>query len=244
MRLSAVVARDADRDHRRRLHPMREDRFLTLVVRTLADQVFEIVRDRIVTGALPDNMPVRQNALANDLGVSKIPLREALARLEHEGLLSSHANRGYAVRARSAEEADEIYALRLAIEPAAGGAGALAANAAQRAAATAAFRAVEEAANSDVTAVAISNRHFHTALVQPAGRLLTTQLVERLTILAERYIVSHLAPAGYDARAYLKHRLLIDAWMARDVAAFERLMYRHLDGTWQDLRTQIGAGRA
>jgi len=32
--------------------------------------------------------------------------------------------------------------------------------------------------------------------------------------------------------------------MARDVAAFERLMYRHLDGTWQDLRTQIGAGRA
>lgn len=215
---------------------------MTIVARTLADQVFEIVRERIVTGVLPDDTPVRQDALAHDLGVSKIPLREALARLEQEGLLRSQANRGYVVRALSAEEADEIYALRLAIEPAAGGLGALAADETQRAEALAAFHALDEAANTDLPAVAVCNRHFHTALVRPAGRPLTTQLVERLSILAERYVITHLEPAGRDARAHLEHRLLIDAWMARDAVELERLMRLHLDGTLQDLRAQIGTG--
>ena len=216
---------------------------MTIVARTLADQVYEIVRERIVTGALPDDAPVRQDALAQDLGVSKIPLREALARLEQEGLLRSQANRGYAVRAMSAEEADEIYALRLAIEPAAGGHGALAADEAEREVALAAFRALDEAANTDLAAVAVCNRQFHTALVRPGGRPLTTQLVERLAVLAERYVVAHLQPAGRDARAHLEHRHLIDAWMARDAVALEQLLYRHIDGTLQDLRAQFTAGR-
>jgi len=216
---------------------------VTIVARTLADQVYEIVRERIVTGALPDDAPVRQDALAQDLGVSKIPLREALARLEQEGLLRSQANRGYAVRAMSAEEADEIYALRLAIEPAAGGHGALAADEAEREVALAAFRALDEAANTDLAAVAVCNRQFHTALVRPGGRPLTTQLVERLAVLAERYVVAHLQPAGRDARAHLEHRHLIDAWMARDAVALEQLLYRHIDGTLQDLRAQFTAGR-
>jgi DNA-binding GntR family transcriptional regulator len=216
---------------------------VTIIARTLADQVYEIVRERIVTGALPDDAPVRQDALAQDLGVSKIPLREALARLEQEGLLRSQANRGYAVRAMSAEEADEIYALRLAIEPAAGGQGALAADESEQAVALAAFRALDEAANGDLAAVAVCNRHFHTALVRPAGRPLTTQLVERLAILAERYVVAHLEPAGRDARAHLEHRHLIDAWMARDAVALEKLLYHHIEGTLQDLRAQFTATR-
>lgn len=216
---------------------------MTIVARTLADQVFEIVRERIVTGVLPDNAPVRQDALAHDLGVSKIPLREALARLEQEGLLRSHANRGYAVRALSAAEADEIYALRLAIEPVAGGRGALAANEDDRAEAMAAFQALDEATVADLPAVAVLNRHFHTALVRPAGRPLTTQLVERLSVLAERYVAAHLKPVGRDGRAHREHRLLIDAWMARDAAELERLMYQHLDGTLQDLRAQFGTGQ-
>ncbi|GGB26768.1 GntR family transcriptional regulator [Sphingomonas metalli] len=212
-----------------------------IVVRTLSDQVFEIVRERIVTGRLRDDAPIRQDALATELGVSKIPLREALARLEQEGLLVSQANRGYTVRAMSAEQADEIYALRLSIEPAAAARGAEAADDPARADALAAFHALDEAANSDLAQVAVRNRNFHTALVRPAGRLLTTQLVERLAILAERYVVAHLEPAGRDARAHLEHRHLIDAWMARDGAALETLMHRHIEGTLLDLRAQFAA---
>ena len=90
---------------------------MSLIVRTLSEQIFTVVRERIVTGKLPADQPIRQDALAGELGVSKIPLREALARLEQEGLLISHANRGFFVRPMSAQDAEEIFALRLAIEP-------------------------------------------------------------------------------------------------------------------------------
>ena len=54
---------------------------MSLVVQTLSEQIFTLVRDRIISGRLPSDTPIRQDALAAELGVSKIPLREALARL-------------------------------------------------------------------------------------------------------------------------------------------------------------------
>ncbi len=213
----------------------------TVVARTLSDQVFSIVRERIVTGNLPQDAPIRQDALALELGVSKIPLREALGRLEQEGLLVSQANRGYSVRAMSADQADEIYALRLAIEPAAAVRGALAATEGERAVALAAFHALDEAANTNLALVAVRNRDFHVALVRPGGGVLTTQLVERLAFLAERYVVAHLEPAGRDARAHLEHRHLIDAWLARDQAGLHTLLHRHIEATLHDLRAQFAA---
>ena len=212
---------------------------MSLVVRTLSERVFEVVREQIVTGTLPEDAPIRQDALANDLGVSKIPLREALARLEQEGLLTSHANRGYMVRPMSTDEVDEIYALRLLIEPAAAAYAASVADETQRGLAVAAFEKLDSAATHDLAAVAICNRDFHTALVRPGGRLLTTQMVERLAILAERYVVAHLKPAGRDARAHLEHRGLLDAWLARDEVLLGDLLAAHIQGTLDDLRQQF-----
>lgn len=214
---------------------------MSIVVRTLSEQVFEIVRDRIVTGRLDGTTPIRQDALASELGVSKIPLREALARLEQEGLLTNHANRGYFVRPMAAAEAEEIYALRLAIEPVAAGHAARQADAAARTALQAAFERLDEAAGGDRGRVAVSNRLFHVALVRPGGRLLTTQLVERLSILSERYVVRHLEPAGRETRAHREHHDLLDAFLARDGDAVRRLLDGHIQATLDDLRDQFRA---
>ncbi|MEG3086441.1 GntR family transcriptional regulator [Sphingomonas sp. PB4P5] len=212
---------------------------MSLVVRTLSERVFEIVREQIVTGALPDLLPIRQDALANDLGVSKIPLREALARLEQEGLLTSQPNRGYFVQPMSAAQADEIFELRLALEPRSAAFASTLANDADRAAAYEAFELLDSAANNNLAEVAIRNRAFHTALVRPGDKLLTTQLVERLAVLAERYVVAQLKPAGRDARAHLEHRGLIDAWLARDVPLLTERLTAHIQGTLDDLRAQF-----
>ncbi len=212
---------------------------MSIVVRTLSDQAFEIVRERIVAGAIRAGAPIRQDALAADLGVSKIPLREALGRLEQEGLILGHANRGYAVRPLSAEQADEIYALRLAIEPAAAAAGAVHADTAARDEAHAALAALEDARDSNPSEIAVRHRRFHTALVRPANRLLTLQLVERLAMLAERYVIAHLEPAGRYARADREHRDLLEAWSAADGARVERRMIRHLEMTRSDLQAEL-----
>ncbi|PVX28836.1 GntR family transcriptional regulator [Sphingomonas pokkalii] len=212
---------------------------MSIVVRTLSEQIFAIVREQIVSGKLPVDQAIRQDALANSLGVSKIPLREALARLEQEGLLVGQANRGYFVRAMSSGEAEEIYALRLAIEPDAVVAGALSATDADRAAAREALAALDLAAAEHLDEVAARNREFHMALVRPGGRLLTTQLVERLQILSERYVHKHLEPAGREDRAHLEHADLIDAWETGDVDRARVLARAHIEGTLTDLRRQL-----
>jgi DNA-binding GntR family transcriptional regulator len=81
---------------------------MNIVVRTLSDQTYEIVRRRILVGAMQPGTAVRQDVIAAELGVSKIPLREALGRLEQDGLLSSYPNRGYVVRDLSTDEASEV----------------------------------------------------------------------------------------------------------------------------------------
>lgn len=212
---------------------------MSIVVRTLSEQIFSIVRDQIVTGQLPADHAIRQEALANELGVSKIPLREALARLEQEGLLFSQANRGFFVRPMSAEEAEEIFALRLAIEPAAVAAAALAATGEQQQTASETLAALDQAATAQIEEVAARNRDFHMALVRPGGKLLTTQLVERLQILSERYVFKHLEPAGREDRAHLEHEILLTAWLARDADRAEALASAHISGTLADLRRQL-----
>lgn len=212
---------------------------MSLVVRTLSDRVFEIVREQIVTGRLGDNAPIRQDALAAELGVSKIPLREALARLEQEGLITSHANRGYFVNPLSAGELDEIFALRLAVEPDAAAHAATVAGDAERAALRDAFERLDSAAGVNLSEVALRNRDFHVALTRAADRPLTTQLVERLAILAERYVVAHLEPAGRETRAHREHRALLDLFLAGDGAGLKAMLAGHVRQTLEDLKSEL-----
>jgi DNA-binding GntR family transcriptional regulator len=212
---------------------------VAIVVRSLSDLTYELVRKRILAGDLAPGAPLRQDAIADELGVSKIPLREALGRLEQDGLLSSNRNRGYAVRPLSAEEAAEVFELRLKIEPAAAAAGARAASEAQRAAATAALAALEEAqAHGDLGEHMAMNRVFHMALIRPCGSV-TYQLLERLHILAERYVRVHLEPTGREARARREHRALLKAWAAADGARVETLVAEHIRATRDDLLRQL-----
>ncbi len=217
---------------------------MTLHVRTLSDRVFEIVRERIVSGALLERAPIRQDSLAAELGVSKIPLREALARLEQEGLIASQANRGYTVQPMSAVQAEEIYELRVAIEPAAAAHAATQADDARRERLVDAFERLDVAMTRDLTEAAACNRAFHAALVSAPGRELSVQLVERLSVLAERYVVAHLRPAGRGDRAHVEHKLLLDAWLAGDGAAVGAMLKGHLIATIEDLRVQFAAASA
>ncbi|MFK4871905.1 GntR family transcriptional regulator [Novosphingobium sp. ZW T3_23] len=217
---------------------------MTIVVRTLAERIFDVIRERIVEGKLPVMEPVRQDALAAELGVSKIPLREALARLEHEGLLTSQANRGWFVRPMSSDQAEEIYLLRLAIEPAAAAYACTVADENDRKAAVNAFEVLDAAAKDNLSDVAVRNREYHVALVRPGKRLLTTQLVERLEVLAERYVIAHLEPAGRGDRAHTEHRELLDTWLTGDAAKVQTMLTQHIASTLDDLRAHFTASQS
>ncbi|MET4895931.1 GntR family transcriptional regulator [Sphingomonadaceae bacterium jetA1] len=212
-----------------------------IVVQTLADRICGIVRERIVAGTLGGDGPIRQDALAAELGVSKIPLREALARLEQEGLLHGVANRGYTVGAMTVGQAEEIYGLRLRLEPAAAARAALIADGEEQARVRTTFEALDRAATGDLPRVALCNRQFHMAMVRPVRQPLTIQIIRQLAVLAERYVVAHLQPAGRDARAHLEHREQIEAFLARDADRLKALLGAHIQSTLDDLKGGLQA---
>lgn len=211
----------------------------SIVVRNLSDQLVELVRDRILSGEVPADLPIRQDALAAELGVSKIPLREALTRLEQEGLLRSQANRGFFVRSLNTEEAEEVYALRLKLEPEAVALAASRADEAERRGAGEALDMLERV--TDVRGVGAFNRAFHLALIRPCGQPITSNILERLQVLSERYVRKHLEPLGRDQRAQEEHRELLETWLARDSEGVAALMRSHIGQTLEDLRRQLAA---
>jgi DNA-binding GntR family transcriptional regulator len=210
-----------------------------LDLRSLPDQLAELLRERILAGLAEPGRPLRQDALAAEFGVSKIPLREAMARLEHEGLLRAEANRGWFVRPLSAEEAREIYALRLTLEPELARVATAEADDDERSAAKTALETLEQATSAHGASVGAFNRAFHLALVRPARRPITFDMVERLHVLADRYVRKHLEPLGRDMRANEEHRGLLDAWLKRDGDRVATLLRAHLQQTLDDLERQL-----
>lgn len=213
---------------------------MATVAQTLSDQVFTLVRDRILAGKLSSTSAIRQDALAAELGVSKIPLREAFVRLEQDGLLVSHANRGFFVRPMSTREVEEVYALRLKLEPDAVAMGATHATDVDRNLARQALDDSGEAIARRGADIGKYNRAFHLSLVRPAGQVLTLQLLERLHILSERYVAKHIEPAGRDQRANTEHARILDAWRAGRSDEAARLTHLHLAEGLEDLRRQLG----
>jgi DNA-binding GntR family transcriptional regulator len=209
---------------------------VSIVVRTLAELVYENLRDRIVAGTLGTDVPIRQDAVAAELGMSKIPVREALARLEQVGLLVGRTNRGYVVPPMSIEDIEDIYSLRLAVEPRAAAFAVAWADDADRAAAQSALGLLENAAAGDPVQLATCTHNFHAALVRPGNRPLTTQLVERLLVLSARYLVTHLPRSDRGQQPRMEHRSILEAWLARDADSVNLRLAAHIDQALKELK--------
>lgn len=214
---------------------------MNIIVRNLSEQLVDLVRERILTGDVSPDRPIRQDALAAEFGVSKIPLREALARLEQEGLLASQANRGFTVRPLNAREAEEVYALRLKLEPEMIALAARTATIADQQAASDILDRLDSMRGPRGEGVGAFNRAFHLALLRPAGQPVTLTILERLHVLSERYVRKHLEPLGRDARAKEEHRELLEIWLARDERKIAALTVVHIGKTLDDLRVQLNA---
>jgi DNA-binding GntR family transcriptional regulator len=210
-----------------------------LDIRTLSDRLVDVVRDFILSGAIAPDVSIRQDALAAELRVSKIPLREALARLEQDGLVVSHPNRGFFVRPLSPEEAEEIFALRLKLEPDAAAYACLRADDDDRERARQALAQFDVDAATHQPTVGALNRAFHLALVRPGGQRVTADIVARLHVLADRYVRKHLEPKGRFVNAGAEHHEMLEAWIKRRDARVRKLITRHLEHTLADLRSAL-----
>lgn len=215
-----------------------------LIVRTISDQLYGILREQILSGALAADQPIRQDALAAELNISKIPLRETLARLEQDGLVVAHAKRGFTVATLSTSEAEEVFELRMRLEPEAAARSALVATTEDHKTAKKSLSELEAAIKQEGQDHSLYNRLFHLSLVQPGAGRLTYHLLETISVIADRYVRLHLNTQGRDKRASEEHRQLLKAWIDRDSERVETLLKHHIGDTLHDLRSQLGTGNS
>ncbi|HUZ62123.1 MAG TPA: GntR family transcriptional regulator [Acetobacteraceae bacterium] len=213
---------------------------------TVAMRVADMLRERILSAALPEGAQLRQEVLAAELGVSRIPLREAFRRLEAEGLLTIIPHRGAVVSAPSLEEISELFDLRAMLEPDLVLYAIPRISAAELAAAgriLADYRAA--LARCDVGAWGTLNTQFHLALYQPSGRVRSLTLVQGLLDQTDRYTRMQLLLTGGkgQARAQREHEALLAACRARNAPRAAALLEAHVRNAGSSLLAFLGTAR-
>jgi DNA-binding GntR family transcriptional regulator len=84
--------------------------------KTVGQMVYAVLKEGILSGAFEPGEWLRQESLAEAIGVSRIPVRSALLQLESEGMVTFHPHRGARVRTLTVDQVDEIYRLRTLLE--------------------------------------------------------------------------------------------------------------------------------
>jgi DNA-binding GntR family transcriptional regulator len=206
------------------------------LLRTMSGQIATRIRNKILAGDYSPGSPLLQDSIAAEFGVSKIPVREALVRLRAEGLIDIEAHRGFRVRPLTVAEVDEVFRLRLALEPAAVGEGAKLAKSKDHAAASEALRSLNDAlAAKTLSDIGNLNSAFHIALVVPHRQPVTGEILSRLHTLSQRYVRMHLMPVGRVRRATREHNALYEGWAEGDARAARQLTAQHIEETRDEL---------
>jgi DNA-binding GntR family transcriptional regulator len=202
----------------------------------IADAVTNRIRHQILAGHIADGAPLRQDALAEEMGTSRIPVREALSRLESEGLVANFPHRGYVVTGLSRGEIQELFDLRLLLEPELIRLAIPNLSAANISEAKAILEEYDAALSTqDVDTWGDLNRRFHLALYQPADRARTLEIVRGLLVHSDRYTRLVLTVGDGVKQAQEDHGGLLDLCCRGLVNQAVALTRDHIQRTGADL---------
>jgi DNA-binding GntR family transcriptional regulator len=209
----------------------------------LADDVHEALKASLMDHVISPGQRLAIDVLARDLRVSQTPVREALARLEAEGLVTRAALRGYsATPLLTRAELDDLFGLRLLLEPwgAARAAGAADADGRRRLEEeqSAVTDAPEGASYEQYRALAAHDARFHLLVLELAGNAAVRTAVERTHCHLHAFRLHYAKRAG--ALTLDEHRRITEAVVRGDPAAAERAMRAHLDASHARLRAIAG----
>jgi DNA-binding GntR family transcriptional regulator len=198
--------------------------------RTKTELTYEQLRRWIVSGRLAPGQRLDQEWLAAELQVSRMPLREALLRLEADGLIENEPHRSAVVAPLSLAELTDVYAARGAIESMLAEAGAARVGPPQLDRMAAAI-AEQEAA---VTAARLerfvaADRVFHFTLYRASGFQRAVEASNRLRDLADRYIWHYARYRSGAARSVAEHQQILASCRAGRADEVRRLTQLHID---------------
>jgi DNA-binding GntR family transcriptional regulator len=207
-------------------------------------RVMDALRELIVRRELGAGQQVYQEQLAQLLGVSRIPVREALKALEAEGLLSHAPNRGYFVTVLRPDELRQIYLMRRVIEAEALKAVVWPDTAAIDGLKTINAELAVAARSGAVNLMVGLNRQFHFAIFGLSRLRTVVQEIERLWRISEQYRVFYLSEESARRRVVREHEAMIAALEAHDRARLIALAHRHRKSAEDRLTAMLGGAES
>jgi DNA-binding GntR family transcriptional regulator len=198
---------------------------VTLNFTTKAEAVHGEIRRRILSGILEPAARLNQDALAVELGVSVTPVREAVRRLEAEGLVHFQAHKTAIVAPLSPDELRQVYDVRLHLDPYAG---ALAATRADEAGLTEIDRLARAPVSDNPVEQVALNRAFHRSIYSRSGNAPLTEILDRLWESTDRYRIRLLSQNVHVLSAAREHVQIAQALHARDADRVARLIHAHI----------------
>ena len=196
---------------------------------TTADSVAAALRSALHQGRWAPGAALRQEDLASEFGVSRIPVREALNKLQAEGLVVVEPNRGAFVARLSAAEVDEVFDLRVLLE-----CDALRHAIPQHSARTLRQLQALQAeldVEDDPNLWLVTDAAFHEVLYAPSGRSKTLEMIAMLCASVTRLYRAHLSPQSRRKGWRDEHHALLKAVGARQVDKAVAALTRHLRET-------------
>ena len=199
---------------------------------TAQEQVLREVRQLIASGELKAGQQVKQDTLSAQLGVSRVPLREALKVLEGEGQVVYHPHRGYFVAELSVDDLVEVYRIRALLE--------------EEALSVAIPLMTDEdlefisdladdvrsaSTSGDVAAISAANRRFHFAIFECSNMPRLVRIIRTLWDATDAYRSVYMANASNVDHMNAEHVDILTALRARDVARSVALQAAHRENS-------------
>lgn len=204
---------------------------------TKSDLAYQQIRQKILEGELAPETSLDQEALAEWLGLSTTPVREALRRLQSERLVVSRAHRDTVVAPLSADLVEQVYAVRLALDPLAASLAAVHADDRERAEILALSR--NPPADADPVSHVSFNRRLHRAIYTASGNNVLIETLDSLWDLSDRYrrVISKDDEAI--GMAQDEHHGIAEAVVEGDADRAAELMREHLLASLQLIRSTV-----
>lgn len=211
---------------------------MAIVYKTRTQLVVETLREKILSGEIKAGQPLRQAALAEELNVSRIPVREALLQLEAEGLVAFEPHKGATATELNVDQVDELFELRAMLEADLLAASIPLISEEKLAEAATILSQLDKALGQENAANTWSelNSAYHNCLYSAANRPQTQDLVNTLNKNADRYIRMHLLWAGGISKAGSEHNELLSLSQQRNADQAVAVLKQHILGSRDEIK--------
>lgn len=212
--------------------------------RPIREIAYEVLKRAIISGEIPAGERIVETDYADRLHISRTPLREALRKLERDGLVEYVLRRGVMVKAFTLSDVDEIYTIRNSLEMLTLPAIVEKATDEDIAALRERLREMDEVmAGDDVQALSPLARAFHSQFTRICGQMRILRVIEGQDEFITRFSAMSIAQESRRSSAHQEHHEMVNLLEKRDLPALEALVRKHIDRSKENCLAAIAKER-